>query len=229
MNPFHKHDVSDFTVVFKPLAQPDQNPFDAAEHDRKLDESPGRGYANDRVKSPGDGGTSLTIEKLAIEVDSDVAASGHDTAYDRKSKVINRAIMDIGMGWYQWQLFVLCGFGWLADNLILQVVALTLPSLTSDFGPTSTQVRYTTCSLFVGLCIGASFWGIACDIIGRRLAFNTTLFIAGVFGLAVGGGSSWIGVCGLYAALGVGVGGNLPVDGVSIIVINRKIRALLIT
>ena len=33
-----------------------------------------------------------------------------------KSKVINKAIMDIGMGSYQWQLFVLCGFGWLADK-----------------------------------------------------------------------------------------------------------------
>ena len=93
-------------------------------------------------------------------------------------------------------------------------MALTLPSLTSEFGPSTTQVRYTTCSIFVGLCVGASFWGIASDIVGRRLAFNTTLFIAGVFGLAVGGGNSWIGVCGLYAALGVGVGGNLPVDGV---------------
>ena len=55
---------------------------------------------------------------------------------------------------------------------------------------------------------------------GRRLAFNTTLLLAGVFGLAVGGGPSWIGTCGLYAALGFGVGGNLPVDGVCLISIN---------
>ena len=48
---------------------------------------------------------------------------------------------------------------------------------------------------------------------GRRLAFNATLFLAGVFGLAVGGGPSWVGTCGLYAAMGFGVGGNLPVDG----------------
>ena len=54
---------------------------------------------------------------------------------------------------------------------------------------------------------------MASDIIGRRPAFNATLFIAGVFGLAVGGANSWVGACGLYAALGVGVGGNLPVDG----------------
>jgi len=35
-----------------------------------------------------------------------------------KSKVINRAIQDIGMGPYQWKLFVLCGFGWLADKYV---------------------------------------------------------------------------------------------------------------
>lgn len=33
-----------------------------------------------------------------------------------KSKVINKAIQDIGMGSYQWKLFCLCGFGWLADK-----------------------------------------------------------------------------------------------------------------
>ena len=37
-------------------------------------------------------------------------------AFLGKSKVINKAIMDIGMGSYQWQLFCLCGFGWLADK-----------------------------------------------------------------------------------------------------------------
>lgn len=90
---------------------------------------------------------------------------------------------------------------------------MTLPSLQKTFDLDVNKVRYTTCALFVGLCIGASFWGIASDIIGRRLAFNMSLLIAGVFGLAVGGANSWIAVCGLFAALGTGVGGNLPVDG----------------
>jgi hypothetical protein len=33
-----------------------------------------------------------------------------------KSKVINKAMTDMGMGRYQWCLFVLCGFGWMADK-----------------------------------------------------------------------------------------------------------------
>ena len=99
------------------------------------------------------------------------------------------------------------------DSLWLQGVALTLPSLQTTFGVSEKNVRYTTCSLFIGLCIGASFWGIGSDVMGRRLAFNMTLFLAGVFGIAAGAAPNWIGTCGLFAALGTGVGGNLPVDG----------------
>ena len=95
----------------------------------------------------------------------------------------------------------------------LQGVALTLTPIAQEFGVAATQVRYTTAALFIGLCIGATFWGVASDIIGRRLAFNVTLFLAGVFGMAVGGASNWIGASALYACLGLGVGGNLPVDG----------------
>ena len=38
--------------------------------------------------------------------------------------------MDIGMGWYQWQMFVLCGFGWLADKLASHHADPGLPLLT---------------------------------------------------------------------------------------------------
>ena len=90
---------------------------------------------------------------------------------------------------------------------------MTLPQLTLEFGPDSNRVRYTTCATFLGLCVGATFWGVASDVIGRRPAFNATLFLAAAFGLAVCFADSWIAVCGLYASIGVGVGGNLPVDG----------------
>lgn len=113
-----------------------------------------------------------------------------------------------------------------------QGVALTLTPLAAEFGVPGNESRFATCALFVGLIVGASFWGIASDIVGRRLAFNCTLFICGAFGLAAGGASNWVGyvlylyfclqriphtnepsrICALYACLGLGVGGNLPVD-----------------
>ncbi|EOD43656.1 putative sugar transporter protein [Neofusicoccum parvum UCRNP2] len=207
LNPFHKHDVSEFPGVLVPLA--------SAPHRRSSvvskTESPDDAAEKSTGSSSWSGG--MTVEALKAEIDADLVAGGVNTAYDRKSKVINKAIQDIGMGRYQWELFALCGFGWTADNLWLQGVALTLPKLTAEFGIDSNTIRYTTLSLFTGLCIGASFWGIASDIIGRRLAFNATLFIAGAFGLAAGGGHSWVATCSLFACLGAGVGGNLPVDG----------------
>ncbi|KAI1861476.1 hypothetical protein JX265_004487 [Neoarthrinium moseri] len=133
--------------------------------------------------------------------------------YDLKSKLINKAIQDIGMGRYNWQLFVLCGFGWFADNLWMQGVSLTLPSLSQEFGVSEKTVRYTTSSLFAGLCVGSFFWGLGADIMGRRVAFNLTLLITSIFGIWAAYAPSWGWTCFLFACMGSGVGGNLPVDG----------------
>jgi hypothetical protein len=39
--------------------------------------------------------------------------------YQAKAQVLNDAIQDIGMGKYQWHLFVVAGFGWFSDNVHL--------------------------------------------------------------------------------------------------------------
>jgi MFS family permease len=70
------------------------------------------------------------------------------------------------------------------------------------------HVEYATLALFAGLIVGATTWGILADIIGRRLSFNITLFIAGVFGIAAGGGNDFITTAALIACVGFGVGGK---------------------
>jgi len=97
--------------------------------------------------------------------------------------------------------------------MLVQGVSLTLPSLSAEFGVSEKSVRYTTSAMFLGLCCGSFFWGIGSDIWGRRMAFNATLLITAVFGISSAFASTWGGVCVLFAAMGFGVGGNLPVDG----------------
>ena len=46
------------------------------------------------------------------------------------------------------------------------------------------------------------------DLIGRRLAFNMTLFIGAVFGLASGAAPSFTALAVMLALVGTGVGGN---------------------
>jgi MFS family permease len=49
------------------------------------------------------------------------------------------------------------------------------------------------------------------DIIGRRLAFNTTLFLVGIFLTAAGGTNNIYAYGGMMAMGGFGSGGNVPV------------------
>lgn len=77
-----------------------------------------------REQQPVQGGP--TIEEVIAGLDNDtvIPTSAVDVTYARKAAVLNRAIKDIGMGSYQWQLFVVIGFGWASDNLWPVVTSL---------------------------------------------------------------------------------------------------------
>lgn len=50
------------------------------------------------------------------------------------------------------------------------------------------------------------------DFIGRRLAFNITLLISSVAGLVGAGAPNFVGIAAFCAFIGIGTGGNQPVD-----------------
>ncbi|KAJ7801645.1 MFS general substrate transporter [Mycena olivaceomarginata] len=130
---------------------------------------------------------------------------GVTATYEAKSTLINEHVQnEIGFGRYQLQLFFLTGLGWAADNIWLQGVAIILPQIKNELNPT--RVEFATMSLFIGLIVGASTWGVLADLIGRRLSFNITLFIAAVFGIAAGGANNFTTLCALISCLGFGVG-----------------------
>lgn len=75
--------------------------------------------------------------------------------------------------------------------------------------------RYETglvIAVYVGMLVGALFWGFSADIIGRRFAFNVSLFISSIFTIVAGAAPNWI-VLGLFICLSAfGAGGNLVLD-----------------
>lgn len=114
------------------------------------------------------------------------------------------------MGWYQWQLFIVVGFGWASDNLWPIVTSLIFTPITNEFSPGRPPLL--TLAQNIGLLAGAMFWGFGCDIFGRKLAFNLTLGLTAVWGLVAAGAPNFAAI-GVFAALwSFGVGGNLPVD-----------------
>lgn len=123
--PFKEYHLEDFDSVVIPLGQAQRAASVVAENQRRTaartpaeeEREAEKASDSDNGKDSDSDNAVATIEALRAEIDADVSASGHDSAYDRKSKVVNKALIDIGMGRYQWELFVLCGFGWFADNL----------------------------------------------------------------------------------------------------------------
>lgn len=133
-----------------------------------------------------------------------------DPVYEAKAQTLNNAIQEIGMGWYQWQLFIVVGFGWASDNLWPIVTSLILEPVSIEFNATKPPLLSLAQNL--GLLFGAMFWGFGCDVFGRRWAFNLTIGITAVWGL-IAAGSPNFAALGCFAAFwSFGVGGNLPVD-----------------
>ena len=133
-----------------------------------------------------------------------------DPVYTAKAVLLNKHIQEIGMGRYQWQLFIVIGFGWASDNLWPIVTSLIFTPVRNEFKPD--RPPYLTLAQNIGLLVGAIFWGFGCDVFGRRWAFNLTIGITAVFGMAAAGSPTFAGVAVFAALWSVGVGGNLPVD-----------------
>ncbi|CCL98516.1 uncharacterized protein FIBRA_00515 [Fibroporia radiculosa] len=139
----------------------------------------------------------------------DEKESGVDPIYQAKARILNDAFQEIGMGKYQWYLFIVAGFGWFSDNLWPIVTGLILSPVVNEF---NFEGPFLKLGQNIGLLVGAAFWGVASDVWGRQICFNLTLFITGVFAIAAGGSPNAVALCSLAAVWSVGVGGNLPVD-----------------
>lgn len=86
-----------------------------------------------------------------------------DPVYEGKAQVLNTAIQDIGMGRYQWQLFIVVGgFGWASDNLWPIVTSLILTPIALEFNVTRPPLL--SLSQNIGLLVGAIFWGFGCMV-----------------------------------------------------------------
>ncbi|KAL1297510.1 hypothetical protein AAFC00_005028 [Neodothiora populina] len=132
-------------------------------------------------------------------------------SYRIKSELVGNAMNEIGMGRYQWELFVVSGFGWITDNFWSQGIGSIQPSVVLEFAGVG-RVSYSSVAYYAGLICGAFFWGTSSDFIGRKPAFNATLFIGGVFACIVAGMSNFVAFCVMWAIIGTAAGGNVPVD-----------------
>lgn len=135
-----------------------------------------------------------------------------DEVLSKKLHMVNNALNEIGFTKYHCKLFCLNGMGYAVDSLLFLLHGLTQAQINKEFDH---HYPALISGDYVGLFCGALFWGFTADIIGRRIAFNATLFLCAIFAIAVGGGLSFVAVCSLSATSYFACGGNLVLDSVT--------------
>ncbi|EFX05043.1 sugar transporter [Grosmannia clavigera kw1407] len=155
-------------------------------------------------------GTIDPVEDPAIESFYHDAVS---QSYRLKSELVAEHMALIGMGKFQWYLFVVNGFGWMVDNFWSQGISAARPPVANEFTGI-VHLSFSSVAYYLGLILGASFWGTTADMIGRKPAFNLTTLLGGIFACAVAGSQNFVAFCSLWAVIGTAAGGNVPVDSI---------------
>lgn len=96
------------------------------------------------------------------------------------------------------------------DSLIILLQSIIAGQAAKEFNPA--YPKALTIAVYVGMFIGALFWGISADVIGRRFAFNTSLFFCSIAGIVSGAAPNWISLAFFISLVGFGGGGNLVLD-----------------
>lgn len=128
----------------------------------------------------------------------------------RKAKLINDALQDIGMGKFQWTLFWITGMGWFFDNFWMFAISLISLPVQREFNVD--KIGYLILYKYIGLIIGCTTWPLLADIYGRTIAFNSTLLISGFSGLLAGFMPNYSSLNFTMILIGLATGGNQPVD-----------------
>lgn len=165
-------------------------------------------------------------------IDTRVRSMGADEVYEKKIAIMNEALIDLGMGSFQWKVFAMTGFGWFVDNVSFlsslfalqqdddKSMLLTIKQKALDAShhnhhtPRTHRIRRPKNRLPQRRQIRRSRRQLqrVADFIGRRLAFNITLLISAVAGLVGAGSPNFAAIATFCACIGLGTGGNQPVD-----------------
>ena len=125
---------------------------------------------------------------------------------------VQAAIDAIGFGRFQRRLLLICGVTWAADAAELLAMGFALPGVREEFGLSAWESGLVAAAAFIGMLVGATFWGTVADRIGRRTGFQLTVLIFAVFGTASAFAPSVEVLIALRVLTGFGLGGALPLD-----------------
>jgi putative MFS transporter len=125
---------------------------------------------------------------------------------------IDEALTRGGTGVFQWRLLCIFGLVWAADAMQVIAVGFAAPSIALTFDIDRVTALRVGTVFFLGMFIGAFFFGRLADRIGRKWVLIGTVAMDAIFGLASVMANDFTLLLVLRFFTGIAVGGTLPVD-----------------
>ncbi|XP_063151617.1 synaptic vesicle glycoprotein 2C [Candoia aspera] len=148
---------------------------------------------------------------------TDIYKDRHELETERKADEEELAqqyeliIQECGHGRFQWALFFVLGMALMADGVEVFVVGFVLPSAETDMRIPNSGSGWLGSIVYLGMMVGAFFWGGLADKVGRRQCLLICMSVNGFFAFL----SSFVQGYGffLFCRLlsGFGIGGAVPV------------------
>ncbi|XP_035291525.1 synaptic vesicle glycoprotein 2Ca [Anguilla anguilla] len=120
-------------------------------------------------------------------------------------------IQECGHGRFQWQLFFVLGLALMSDGVEVFVVGFVLPSAETDMCVPDSRSGWLGSMVYLGMMVGAFFWGGMSDKVGRRQCLLISMSLNGFFAFLSSfvQGYGFFLLCRLIA--GFGIGGAVPI------------------
>ncbi|RYP43201.1 hypothetical protein DL770_011783 [Monosporascus sp. CRB-9-2] len=180
----------------------------ASDPDKKMTSVSGGGDPESNAGAIADDSESRVAAGEAEDV---LALQDLDPALNMKMHLVNDAINEIGWTNYHWKLFMLNGFGYAVDSLVLLLQGNIAAPAYTEFGERGYSAGLNV-AVYAGMLAGALFWGLGADMVGRRWAFNISLFVCSTATIVAGAAPDWASLGFFVAVIGFGAGGNLILD-----------------
>ncbi|XP_062873745.1 synaptic vesicle glycoprotein 2Ca isoform X1 [Trichomycterus rosablanca] len=120
-------------------------------------------------------------------------------------------IQECGHGRFQWQLYFTLGLALMSDGVEVFVVGFVLPSAETNMCLPDSSSGWLGSIVYLGMMLGALFWGGMADKLGRRQCLLICMSINGFFAFL----SSFVQGYGIFlfcrVIAGFGIGGTVPI------------------
>ncbi|ESN94063.1 hypothetical protein HELRODRAFT_103014 [Helobdella robusta] len=134
----------------------------------------------------------------------------YESIPDNKTN-LERLVSLAGYGWFSYKLIFLCGVVVASDAIEILSVSYIIPPATCDMDLDDQKKGWINASIFIGMTVGAIFWGCLADVTGRKTILIFSLAFNGFFNLASGLSNNFYSFVIFRLLSGFGVGGNVPV------------------